>query len=125
MTRRLEGKVALVTGGTAGIGEGTVLRLAEEGASVVFTGSNRELAANVAAASGGFFVPHYVDDVPGWKTVAETIRSRFGRLDVVFANAAPIRAMATSRSFRSRPGTRLSPSTSPVRCSPVSTASRS
>ena len=87
MTRRLEGKVALVTGGTAGIGEATVLRLAQEGASVVFTGSNRELAAKVSAAGGGVFVPHHVDDVPGWKTVAETINSRFGRLDIVFANA--------------------------------------
>lgn len=88
MTRRLEGKVALVTGGTAGIGEAAVLRLAKEGASVVFTGSNRDAAAKVSAASGGgVFVSHHVDDVPGWKTVMDTVKSRFGRLDIVFSNA--------------------------------------
>ena len=88
MTRRLEGKVALVTGGTAGIGEAAVIRLAKEGASVVFTGSNRDAAAKVSAASnGGVFVPHHVDDVPGWKTVMDTVKSRFGRLDIVFSNA--------------------------------------
>ena len=40
MSGRFHGKVALITGGTSGIGAGTVRRLASEGAKVVFTGSN-------------------------------------------------------------------------------------
>ena len=48
----LHGKVALVTGGTSGIGAATVARLANEGAKVVFTGSNADAAAKVAAAGG-------------------------------------------------------------------------
>ncbi len=45
MTDRLAGKVALITGGTSGIGAGTVRRLVADGAKVVFTGSNTAAAA--------------------------------------------------------------------------------
>lgn len=87
LTKRLEGKVALVTGGTSGIGAGTVQRLASEGARVVFTGSNEAAAGQVSARSGALFLKHRVEDSAGWPALIESILGRLGRLDIAFANA--------------------------------------
>lgn len=87
MSKRLEGKVALVTGGTSGIGAGAVRRLAADGARVVFTGSNRQAAERISAETGAHFQPQRVQDAAAWPGFSELILSRFGRLDVAFANA--------------------------------------
>jgi len=87
MSKRLEGKVALVTGGTSGIGAGAVRRLAADGARVVFTGSNREAADRITADTGAHFYAHRVEDAAAWPALSDAIFSRFGRLDVAFANA--------------------------------------
>lgn len=87
MAKRLEGKVALVTGGTSGIGAGTVERLAREGAKVVFTGRNEAAAKDICDAAGATFVKHAVDDAAGWAEVMEHIKTAHGRLDIAFANA--------------------------------------
>lgn len=84
---RLDGKVALVTGGTSGIGEATVRRFAEEGARVVFTGSNEAAAARVTADTGALFSKSRVEDPAAWEALSALIRERFGRLDIAFANA--------------------------------------
>ncbi|MYM00079.1 SDR family oxidoreductase [Novosphingobium sp. FGD1] len=85
--KRLEGKVALVTGGTSGIGAGTVERLCAEGAQVIFTGSNRAAAETVCAATGAEFIPHDVTDAGAWDALMSGILARRGRLDLAFANA--------------------------------------
>ena len=87
MTNRLTGKVALVTGGTSGIGAGTVRRLAAEGAAVVFTGSNEAAAQSVEADTGAVFAAHRVEDAAAWPALMSDIIARFGRLDIAFANA--------------------------------------
>lgn len=87
MLRRLEGKVALVTGGTSGIGAGTVRRLAAEGARVAFTGSNVAAAAQVCRETGASFHPHRVQDEATWPTLMDAVLNRYGRLDIAFANA--------------------------------------
>lgn len=87
MNKRLDGKVALVTGGTTGIGAGAVKRLAAEGAKVYFTGSNEAAAQLVCDESGAIFRKHRVQDEAGWKALMEEIRRDHGRFDIAFANA--------------------------------------
>src|SRR5438270_7434038 len=89
---RLKDRVALITGGTSGIGEATALLFAKEGAKVAVTGRNGERGAAVAAkikefGSDGIFVRADVsvaDDCR--RAVDETVRA-FGRLDILFNNA--------------------------------------
>nr|WP_171798796.1 MULTISPECIES: SDR family oxidoreductase [unclassified Novosphingobium] len=87
VSRRLEGKVALVTGGTSGIGAGVVRRLAAEGAKVVFTGSRAELGEALAQEVGGRFASHRVEDAAAWPGLIESLLAEHGRLDIAFANA--------------------------------------
>lgn len=87
MSKRLEGKVALITGGTSGIGAGTVRRFAGEGAQIIFTGSNAEAAAALAAETGATFMAHRVQEAAEWPALMAQIAEKFGRLDIAFANA--------------------------------------
>lgn len=87
MDKRLEGKVALVTGGTSGIGAGTVARLAREGARVLFTGRNADAAREVCETTGAAFAQHEVGDAAAWPALMERIAGDYGRLDLAFANA--------------------------------------
>jgi len=87
MGKRLEGKVALVTGGTSGIGAGAVRRLAADGVKVAFTGSNAQAAAKLVAETGASFHAHRVQAAPTWKPLMEELLSTYGRMDIVFANA--------------------------------------
>lgn len=83
----LKGKVALVTGGTSGIGAATVAHLVRDGATVLFTGSNEEAAARICIETGATFSKSRVDRPEDWEDVEKLVRDRFGRLDISFANA--------------------------------------
>jgi 3(or 17)beta-hydroxysteroid dehydrogenase len=87
VSKRLEGKVALVTGGTSGIGAGAVRRMVAEGAKVAFTGSNAEAATALVAETGASFHPHRVEEAASWPALMEAVLSAHGRLDIAFANA--------------------------------------
>jgi len=86
---RLPGKVALITGGASGIGEGTVRLFADEGAAVAIVDIQDDRGRTLAAELGARALYVHADvsreaDVSG--AIAETVK-RFGRLDVLFNNA--------------------------------------
>ena len=92
MTKELEGKVGLVTGGTSGIGRETALLFAKAGVKVVVAG-RREREGNetielVRAAGGeGLFQKADVSKASEVEALIQKAVERFGRLDVAFNNA--------------------------------------
>lgn len=88
MARKLEGKIALVTGGTSGIGLATAKRFAEEGAHVYITG-RRQAEFDAAVSQVGHATGVQVDSakLEQLDALYERIRSEKGHLDVLFANA--------------------------------------
>jgi NAD(P)-dependent dehydrogenase (short-subunit alcohol dehydrogenase family) len=92
MDLELKGKVAIVTGGSQGIGKAAAMRLAAEGASVVIAARGRELLDQVAAeirTAGGSVaaVPADVSRAEDCtRLVAEAVKA-FGRLDILVNNA--------------------------------------
>jgi NAD(P)-dependent dehydrogenase (short-subunit alcohol dehydrogenase family) len=92
MTTELEGKVALVTGGTSGIGRETAVLFAKAAAKVVVAGrrevEGQETIDLVRAAGGdGLFVKTDVSKAVEVEALVQKIVEKFGRLDVAFNNA--------------------------------------
>jgi len=103
--KKLEGKVAVVTGGSSGIGLATAKRFADEGAHVVITG-RREKELKKAAASIKTNVTTVVSDVSRLEDLDRlyaVVKEKHGHIDILFANAgagtvAPL-AAATEAHF--------------------------
>ena len=86
---RVEGKVALVTGGASGLGKASAAMLLREGAHVCITDINAAGGADAAAALGGgvWFIEHDVTEPDSWAAaVAQTV-AQFGALNILVNSA--------------------------------------
>lgn len=88
----LQGKTALVTGASRGIGRATALRLAESGAAVLVHGTNTEMLRDLAAeiSSLGLQAGFFAGDVADPETAKSAVRTaidRFGCIDILVNNA--------------------------------------
>lgn len=92
MTKKLDGKVALITGASSGIGKATAIALAEEGAQVAIAArrSDRlnDLAKQIEAA-GGKALPIVADvtDEAQVKALIQKVNTDLGRIDILVNNA--------------------------------------
>ena len=94
MSKRLEGKVAIVTGGGSGFGEGICTRFAEEGAKVVVADIHVEhgqkVVADLEKAFGkgcAYFVKANVADKAEVKNMVDTAVAQYGKVDIMVNNA--------------------------------------
>jgi NAD(P)-dependent dehydrogenase (short-subunit alcohol dehydrogenase family) len=84
---QLDGRAGIVTGAASGIGAATARVLAREGAKLVLTDLDDAAGLALAEEVGGIYVHHDVADEATWPGVVETAEKRFGRLDILVANA--------------------------------------
>jgi meso-butanediol dehydrogenase / (S,S)-butanediol dehydrogenase / diacetyl reductase len=96
---RFAGKVAVVTGGTTGIGRATVERPHAQGAAVCFCGRRQELGDALVAMLGErvVFVRADVTDRADLERLYATVSARLGRLDVLINNAGNVVVSPTLR----------------------------
>ena len=92
---KLEGKTALITGSSRGIGRGIALKLAQQGAKVAInyiqneTAARETLAKVQACGSDGFIVQADVLKPEDIRHLFSTVQANFGRLDIFVSNARP------------------------------------
>src|SRR5580693_168801 len=93
MSKKLEGKIALITGGSRGIGAGIAKRLAADGASIALTytkaaGAAASVVKDIEKAGGKALAiqADAADDVAAKNAVEQTVAA-FGRLDILVNNA--------------------------------------
>ncbi len=86
---KLAGKKALITGGNSGIGLATAFRFIKEGAQVAITGRNQETLDAAVAQLGPNAIGFRGDiaDSASRKAILKQVGEKFGKLDIVFANA--------------------------------------
>src|SRR5580765_7127620 len=84
---RLEGRVAVITGGCSGIGLATVRRFAEEGAKVVIGDLSDEVGAQIAEEVGGTYVHVDVTSKEEVDNLFKVAKDTYGSVDIAFNNA--------------------------------------
>ena len=89
MSARLQGKVAVITGGASGMGEQSVRLFAAKGARVLLTDLNVEAGQRLADELGEAvsFIEQDVSDAQGWQALGAHLEARHGRLDVLVNSA--------------------------------------
>lgn len=98
---KLDGKVAIITGGASGMGETHARLFVDEGAKVVLTDIDEEKGARLAEELGdhALFIKHDVADEDGWKHVVEKAEEKFGPVSVLVNNAGISPVLSTSSSL--------------------------
>jgi NAD(P)-dependent dehydrogenase (short-subunit alcohol dehydrogenase family) len=88
----IEGRVAIITGAGSGIGRGTALALAREGARLVLVGRGAARLHDVAQEITGeaLVLPQDIADPDAFERIRDAALARFGRVDIVMNNAAAI-----------------------------------
>ena len=85
---KLDGKIALISGGTSGIGAETAKLFQSEGATVVVTGSSeRSVEAAKAALPGIEVLVSDAGNVAATEVLVDQVKAKHGRIDVLFVNA--------------------------------------
>jgi NAD(P)-dependent dehydrogenase (short-subunit alcohol dehydrogenase family) len=85
---KLNGKIALITGGTTGIGAASAKLFQSEGATVIVTGQNPATVEAARVQSPGVeAVVADQSDTTSARTLIERLRARHGRIDILFVNA--------------------------------------
>jgi NAD(P)-dependent dehydrogenase (short-subunit alcohol dehydrogenase family) len=85
--KRLQDRVAVITGGASGIGYATAQRFAEEGAKVVIVDLSEEIGNKVAKELGGIFVKANVTSEEDVARMYKVAFDEYGRIDIAFNNA--------------------------------------
>lgn len=85
--KRLENKVAIITGGSAGIGAATAIKFAEEGAKVVIWDLNEEKGNALAKQLKGTFMKVNTANYQEVETAAKATNDQYGRIDILINNA--------------------------------------
>jgi NAD(P)-dependent dehydrogenase (short-subunit alcohol dehydrogenase family) len=95
---KLDGKIALITGGTTGIGAATARLFQSEGATVIATGSSpASVEAARAELPGVELIVSNAADIAATQTLVEAVKAKHGRIDVLFVNAGVARFAAIDR----------------------------
>lgn len=86
---KLDGKIALITGGSTGIGLASAALFQKEGAQVIVTGRNQDAiaAARKELGPGALAIASDTSKLSDIRALIDEIRRKFGRIDIVFANA--------------------------------------
>lgn len=86
---KLDGKIALITGGSTGIGLASAILFQKEGARVIVTGRNPAAiaAAQKELGAGGLAIASDTSKLADIAALIEEVRQKFGRIDILFANA--------------------------------------
>ncbi len=84
---RVDGKIAVVTGGASGLGRATAALLVREGARVTITDVNEQAGREAADAIGARFRAQDVADEAGWQALITDVMGEFGGLDILVNNA--------------------------------------
>jgi len=87
MAERLPGKVAIVTGGASGFGEGIARRFAQEGAHVAIADLNEDAAQKLAKELGGLAIRADISRGPDVSALVQAVRAKWGEIDILVNNA--------------------------------------